>query len=153
MVLRRALALGCAGLLAWPAAAYASVGTFDVGDTVSTVTGIASMLLAAVMLVVVWRLRRVADGSAIADNISYVMGASMCLAASVLLGWIDRFVASAGAVRAGADILVMVAMLLFAVYFARVGEPLRAFLARASEQNARVVAQDRRAVDAGDDLG
>lgn len=153
MLLRRAVVLACAGLLALPAAAYASAGAFDATDAVSTVTGIASLLLAMIMLVVVLRLRRVADGSAIAENISYVVGASLCLAASVMLGWVDRFVASGGAVRAGADVLVMVSMLLFAMYFMRVSEALCAFLDHASSLNMLVAAQGAHNDDGGDDVG
>lgn len=127
--MKHSLAISAALLLALPSPAYAS-SRFTALQTVSVVTGVTSLLLSAMLLIVVVQLRRVADGSAIVEHISYVVGASLCLVAAILVGWIDRFVEgfSTDIVRVGGDILVMVSLLLFAVYFTRVKRALASFL-------------------------
>lgn len=139
---KRIVALAGALVFIAPSAAYASPG-FDVPGTVSTVTGVCSLLLAAMLLLVVMRLREVAEGSAIADNIAYVMGATVCFAAAITLGWIARFVDfdAAGYVRAGGDVLVMLSVLLFAIYFARVRRALTRFLAHLNTDDVLVASQ------------
>lgn len=128
---KRTMTLAGLTLFVAPGRAYAA-GDIDVAATVSVITGAGSLLLCAMMLVVVVQLRRVAEGSAIADHITYVVGASLTLVTAVLLGWVDRFLNgfSGGWVRAGADVLTMVCVLLLATYFARVRRSLVTFLER-----------------------
>jgi hypothetical protein len=130
VTLRRISVLATFGWLAFPAVAGAET-VLDVPKTVSMVTGVSSLLLSAMLLLVVVELRQVAGGSAIVDNIAYVVGGSLCLVAATLLSWLDRFLTDvpAGVVRAGADILLMFAVLFFAFYFSRVKRALTAFLA------------------------
>jgi hypothetical protein len=107
-------------------------------------TGVLSLVLAAMMLVVVVRLRRVADGSAIVQNISFVVAASLCLVVSIVLGWVGRLVPtafSADIVRTGGDVLVTVSVLLFAVYFERVRRALASFLDRLCSDDVLAAAQ------------
>jgi hypothetical protein len=104
--------------------------TLDPYSVASMVTGAVSLLLSAAMLLVVVRVRRVAEGSAIFGNISYVVAASLCLTASILADWVDRFVGtfSAHLARTGGDVLVAVSLLLFIVYFARIGSAFNSYL-------------------------
>jgi hypothetical protein len=126
---RRSLGLALALLAAFPGVAYASPG-IDTSQAVSLVTGVSSLLLSAMLLLVVVQLRRVAEGSAIVEHITYVVSASLCLVAAVLVGWVDRFVygLSTDVVRAGGDVLVMFSILFFAIYFTRVKRALSSFL-------------------------
>jgi hypothetical protein len=129
MLLRRSLAVACAAVLATPA--YAFAVELDRPDTFSLFTGALSLVVAVVLLVLVLQLRKVADGSAMAENVSYVVAATLCFAAAVLVNWVDRFVPtwmSAGQVRAGSDLLLVCAMFFFAVYFARVYRAMTRFL-------------------------
>jgi predicted Co/Zn/Cd cation transporter (cation efflux family) len=138
MRVRIALGLALVALLLVPATAFASTGVlpaegleFDMPGTLSTITGVLTLLLAVVLLVVTLQLRRVADGSAIAGNITYVMAGSACLATSVLLGFLERFIASwvsSDVVRAAADMLIFMAMLFLALYFNAVRQALNNFL-------------------------
>ncbi len=127
---KKTLALAACLLLAFPTVAYAEA-VVAVTKAVSIATGVCSLLLSAMLLVVVVQLRRVADGSAIVAHIAYVVSASLCLVAAILVGWVDRFTSgfSTDTIRAGGDVLVMFALLLFAVYFTRVKRALSAFLA------------------------
>lgn len=141
-----------AAVIVWltlPPAAYAADALGPM-QAVSLVTGVTSLLLSAMLLVVVVQLRRVADGSAIVEHISYVVGASLCLVASILVGWFDRFVgvSTAQAVRVAADVLVTVSLLLFAVYFTRVRRALSSFLSHISGDQLLAAAN---AADVGED--
>lgn len=129
MSAKRSLILACALLVAFPGVAHAAT-PIDTSQAISLVTGVSSLLLSAMLLLVVVQLRRVANGSAIVDNISYVVAASLCLVSAVLVGWVDRFVngLSTDVVRAGGDVLIMVSILMFAVYFMRVKRALSSFL-------------------------
>jgi uncharacterized membrane protein len=101
--------------------AYAVTEELPAG--LSTTAGALALVAAAFLLREMLALRSVARGAAIADNVSYVVLAAMCLAASVLVGWIARFVPSGFSTehaRLGADLLSIVGMVLFAIYFARV---------------------------------
>lgn len=92
----------------------------------------ATVLLSAVaLLVMALALQRVARGSAIADNISYVVGACVCLGAAVLGRWVVRFVPqglTSEQIALSSDLLTLVAIVLFCVYFFRVRVALSHFL-------------------------
>lgn len=117
-----------------PSAAYAHTGD-AVQSGVTTVAGTAALVVAAVLLVEMLSLRRLAAGSAIADNITYAVLAVVCLAASVLAGWVARFVPAgftAEQAQLGADALGLASMALFLVYFFRVRRAMSKFLGRLS---------------------
>jgi hypothetical protein len=122
------MAAGATALLA-PSAAYAqdAAGAVSVNDVV----GAALLVATVVLLLLAMGLERVARGSAIADNISYVVVACVCLGASSLAAWSDRF-ATEGATRAqlalSADALTLVGIILLCVYFFRVRAALQRFL-------------------------
>lgn len=126
-------------VLGVPSSAYA-VGTGAVPEVILTGSGIVGLLAAAALLLEMLSLRKLAQGAAIADNITYAILAVVCLAASVLVGWIARFVPtglSAEQARLGADLLSIAAMVLFGVYFHRVWRAMSRFLGRLTgeEQN------------------
>ncbi len=122
-----------------PTPAYAQ-STTAIPEVVLTGSGIVALVVAALLLVEMLALRKLAEGAAIADNITYAILAVTCLAASVLVGWIVRFVPtgfSAEQTRLGADMLSLAAMVLFGIYFFRVRRAMSRFLGRLTgeEQN------------------
>lgn len=119
--------------LAVPAPAYAS--GLGVEKAISTGAGVLVLIAAAGLLVVMLSLRKLASGAAIADNITYAVLGTMCLAASVLVGWVARFLPAgmtADQARLGSDLLVLASLVLFGVYFFRVRQAMSRFLGRLS---------------------
>jgi hypothetical protein len=111
-----------------PAVAFASDGA---SQGIILGIGVATLLASVVLLLIALGLARVADGSAMADNISYVVGACVCLAASVLATWSVTLVADpvvADQIALGGSALNAVSIVLFCVYFYRVRAALRRFL-------------------------
>lgn len=121
------VAMNTAAFMAVSAPAYA---VDEVPPVVETTVGGAALVLAIVLLVDVLALRRVAEGAAIAESIMSVVAAVVCLAASVLSGWVGRFMP--GFVSSGfrliSDFLVLASMAFFAYYFYRVRRALQRFL-------------------------
>ncbi len=100
--------------------------------------GVLTLAAAVVLLVIALGLARVADGSAMAENISYVVVACICLAGSVLAAWAARFVTEAAVadqIAIGGQGLVIVAIVCFCVYFFRVRLALRRFLSALSGED------------------
>ncbi len=136
-VSRRRWALGVVMALAATMApiSYAYAAPGDELPGLGMAAGILALLASAVLLREMLALRAVARGAAIAENVRYVVLAVLCLAASVLVGWIQRFLPlgfSADHARLGADLLAVVAIVLFVVYFSRVRRVLSRYLARLS---------------------
>lgn len=134
---RRRLALGGAMALsaALVPASYAYAGAGDLLPGLGMAAGALALLSSALLLREMLQLRAVARGAAIADNVSYVVLAALCLAASVLVGWIQRFLPlgfSADHARLGSDLLAVVAMVLFVIYFSRVRGVMSRYLKRLS---------------------
>jgi hypothetical protein len=93
--------------------------------------GISSLGLAVALMLDVIALGRVAEGSAIADNISYLILGVVCLAASVLFGWVGVQLPlgmSSAQAQLAEDGLVMVSMALLAIYFYRLYSALSGYL-------------------------
>ncbi|MGB4593527.1 MAG: hypothetical protein WBI63_07125 [Coriobacteriia bacterium] len=130
----RTVVVAAALTIALPSAAYANEIT-PVQEGVSTVSGVFALVIAAVLLVEMLSLAKLASGSAIANNITYAVLAVACLATSVLVGWIARYVPAgftSEQARLGADLLALAAMVLFLVYFLRVRRAMSRFLRRLS---------------------
>lgn len=119
-----------ATLLAVPTPAYATAG--QVPAALSIGAGVAALVAAVVLLAAMLAVARIAEGAAIAENIRYAVLAVVCLSASVLMGWIARWAPafSVEHARLGADLLAVVAMALFGVYFVRVRLAMTRFLRR-----------------------
>jgi hypothetical protein len=125
------LVLMMAPLLLTPGVARAAE-VADVPAELSIGTGLAMLVAAAVLLIIALALARVAEGSAVAQNISFVVAACACLGASVLAAWAVRMAPdsfSASQARLGSDLLIIAAIAFFSVYFWRVRASLKSFLA------------------------
>lgn len=118
-------AIGCS----LPSTAYGATG--DVPPALATGAGVFGLLFAAALLMGMLSLKRIAEGAAIAENIKYAVLAVLCLAASLLVGWIGRWMpeaVSGDRARLGADLLSIVAMAFFGIYFFRVRLAMSRFL-------------------------
>lgn len=116
--------------LAVPSPALGLTG--QVPEVLSIGAGVAALVAAAALLGAMYAVARIAEGAAIAENIQYAVLAVVCLSASVLMGWIARWVPSLSMAHArlGADLLSVAAMALFGVYFVRVRMAMSRFLHR-----------------------
>jgi nitrate reductase gamma subunit len=134
--------LATAVLLAAPSMARASDGAG--AEPVTVTIGVITLLASIVLLLISLGLARVAAGSAMADNISYVVAACVCLAGSVLAGWSIRFAvdgAVAAQIALGSSALTAVSIVLFCVYFYRVRAALQHFLKAVSGEDTLARAQ------------
>lgn len=129
-----------------PASLAYAASASDVPPTLSIAAGVMALAVSAVLLREMLTLKAVARGAAIADNITYVVLAVLCLVSSVLVGWISRFVPvgfPAEYARLGADFLSVVATVLFIVYFGRVRRVMSRYLDRlVGEQQLLTAALD-----------
>ncbi|MBN2841173.1 MAG: hypothetical protein JXP37_09500 [Coriobacteriia bacterium] len=139
-MLQRALSAGLLLAVALPSSAYALES--DVPAALGTGAGIAALLAAAGLLVIMLSLRRLARGAAIAENITFAVLAVVCLAASVLVSWFARIfgdVISPEHARLGADLLGLLSMVLFGIYFYRVRRAMARFLTRLTGEEQLLV--------------
>ena len=98
------------------------------------------LIAAIVLLVGVLKLRRVALGGAIADNLPLMVLGIVSFAGAALLSWTANFLGdgpSKSQAVLGAQVLVVLGMGLFAWYFLRVERALSGYLSSAK----RVLAQ------------
>ncbi len=88
------------------------------------------LLVAVLLLLEAARVGQVAAGGAIAEKISYVVLAILCLASSALARWVQNFASGVTIeqVQLASETLVIVAMALLALYFSSVRKALRDFL-------------------------
>ncbi len=92
------------------------------------------LIVALVLLVAVLRLRRVALGGAIADNLPLVILGIVSFTGAALLAWIANFLSdgvSTGQALLGSQVLVVLGMAFFAAYFLRVQRALSGYLSSA----------------------
>ncbi|MDO8964167.1 MAG: hypothetical protein Q7W30_06700 [Coriobacteriia bacterium] len=124
-----------------PSIASATEGFPATSSDWIALTASALTLVAAVALMVLsLRLRGVSRGSVLADNITYVVAACLCLAASVLASWIGMFLTdplSASQASIGASFLIFVGLVLLCVYFWRVHAALSRFMTAVTGEGAR----------------
>jgi hypothetical protein len=115
----------------WAAPSLAFAADAPANEPIMWTMGIVTLVAAVVLLTIALGLARVAEGSAMADNISYVVAACICLAASVLATWGARFAPPgvvADQISIGGQALIIAAIALFCVYFFRVRLVLKRFL-------------------------
>ncbi len=128
--------------LVMPVQAYAADGSANVvPDWLSIAAGAVGLSIAVMLMIDAVLLRRVAEGSYVADNIAYMMSGVVCFAASMLARWVALFApeaAVAGQMTWAADLLVTVGMALLAVYFMRVRLAMTRYLKAVSEVYASV---------------
>lgn len=106
-------------------------GGFVVDSALQVGASLVGMLVAVVLLIEVVALRKVMLGGAVAEKISYVFLAILCLAASAIAQWTSNFVAGVTLeqVRLASELLVVVAMALLALYFYSVRSAMQRFMA------------------------
>jgi hypothetical protein len=132
-----------AAYLSMPAAAFAADGN-DILNTppISLIVSLVGLGVAVVLLVEALAVRKVAAGGVIADKISYVILATVCLAASAVAQWSRNFVygVTLEQVQFASQVLVTIAMGLLAAYFASVVRALRGYIdsAKATSAGAEV---------------
>lgn len=122
-------AVGLAGVFMAPAPIAATLG--GRADTLGIIVSAAGLGIALVLMIEAWQVRRLATGGAIAERISLVILATICLAASALLSWAANFMPSAitaDEASFGARLLVIAAMGLLAAYFFNVRAALQRFM-------------------------
>lgn len=135
----KTVAIALAGM-ALPAPVYASGSVAE--RAIATGAGVLALVAAAGLLVEMLSLRKLASGAAIADNITYAVLGAMCLAASILTGWVSRFLpagVTADQARLGSDLLVLASLVLFGIYFFRVRMAMSRFLGRLVGQEQELV--------------
>lgn len=128
-------------LFAFPAVACAQ-DTSELQPVISMGAGVVALVVAALLLVEMLSLRKLAQGAAIADNITYAILGVACLTASVLAGWVARYVPTGfttDQARLGADLLSIAAMALFGIYFFRVRRAMSRFLGRLTGQEQNLI--------------
>jgi len=119
-------------LFAFPTLAFAAdSGVEAVPQWLSIVVGAVGLITAVVLMVDAVLLRRVSEGSLIADNIVYLMTCVVCLGGSMILRWgvvflEDSLIVDQAAL--GADLLVTAGMALLAVYVYRIRKAMTGYL-------------------------
>jgi len=114
-----------------PSSAYGLTG--EVPPLLASGAGVVGLLFSIALLLTMLSLRKIAEGAAIAENIKWAVLAVLCLTASLLVGWIGRWLPSTFSpdhARLGADLLSVVALAFFGIYFVRVRYAMTRFLAR-----------------------
>jgi uncharacterized membrane protein len=127
-----------------PARALAADTIVVAPEALSVGVGLAGLVFAVVLLVVTLRLERVAKGSAVAESVGWVVGATVVLASSMLVGWFARFLTgfSAEHARIAAELLVIASMAMLVVYFVRVRGALVRYLKGSEETLAKMQAAE-----------
>lgn len=118
-----------AGALA-PGSAFAAESAAVVDPALRMGVSLVGLIVAVILLLEALTLRKVALGGAIAERISYVVLAIVCLAGSALAEWVQNFVpvVSQEQIRLAAQLLVIAAMGLLAAYFYSVRRALQGYL-------------------------
>ncbi|MRR12768.1 hypothetical protein EG835_09985 [bacterium] len=138
----KTLALGVLGLLfALPSSAFAVNDAIVVPGWLSYGAGVLGLATAAMLMLDAVLLRRVSEGSMIADNIVYMMLGVVCIATSVLVRWAGAIAAMAELrdfITFAADLVHTAGMGLLAVYFIRVRTAMTRYLqsAKAYKESA-----------------
>jgi hypothetical protein len=124
------IALAPAALAAAPSYAYAAADS-AVSEPFGWIISLIALIASIVLLLSALGLARVSQGSAIAENISYVIAACVCLAGSVLAGWAEQWVTdgmSIAQIDLAGKALTVVSITFFCTFFLRVRGAMRRFL-------------------------
>lgn len=124
------LTAASACLLALPTSAYAATGIESVTPALRLGAGLAGLLVAVWLLLEALRVRRALAGSAVATRITFVILATLCLAASAVVFWLENFVdvTQRGLVIFAAQLLIVAAMALLGAYFYGVRTALQDYI-------------------------
>jgi hypothetical protein len=112
-----------------PSVAFAAEQTAVVSPLRIAVS-LGGLIVAVVLLLEALRVRKVASGGIIADRISYVILAIVCLAGSALAQWVQNFVVDVTQeqMQLVSQLLVIAAMGLLAAYFFSIRSALQSYL-------------------------
>ena len=124
------IALAAFIIIAVPGVALAASPDNPANFGLHIVVSLVGLLVAVVLLVQALAVRNLAKGGVVANKISFVVLAVVCLAASALAAWSTNFVAGLTLEQASlaSELLVIVAMVLLALYFASVGASMRRYV-------------------------
>lgn len=150
----RTIALAGGMFLLSPTAAFADAGGLGVPSYVHIGVSLLGLVVAVILLLEALALRTVALGGAIAEKISLVILAILCLAASAIVSWSSNFVPAftKSDVQLASEVLVIVAMALLAAYFFSVRSAMQRYLkAMTGQQHLEAERRDDR--DGGDTSG
>lgn len=113
-----------------PAFAQGPVAVSEGPSSVRLGVSLLGLIVAIVLLLEALTVRRVALGGVIAEKMSYVVLAIICLAASAVAQWTQNFVdgVTLDQVQIASQILVIAAMGLLAAYFFSVRRALQGYL-------------------------
>jgi hypothetical protein len=130
-----------AAILATPSVALATEpgrSAFLSVPPVSLIVSLIGLGVAGLLLVEALMIKRVASGGAIAEKITYVILAIVCLAAAAIASWLVNFVngVTLDQLRFVSDVLVTAAMALLAAYFSGVRRALEGYLKSAQDMLA-----------------
>jgi glucose uptake protein GlcU len=128
---RALVLLAVAFVFATPTQAFAAESVAVVPDWLSILFAGIGLLTALILLIDAILLRRVAEGSVVAENIQYLMLAVVLLGISTVGRWIVTMTEDnilSVQVAFTADLLVIAGMALLAIYFYRVRRALTKFL-------------------------
>lgn len=125
-------------LFAFPGSALASTGTSQgtIPALLPLSVSLVGLLVAVLLLVEVWQLRKISMGGAIGENIRYVILATICLAGASIADWALNFVTTgftSEQIAFARMVLVVVAMSLLAVYFLSVRRVFTGYLKAMTE--------------------
>jgi len=126
----RVLAPVALAVFAIPGQAFAAGRFTPAAFGVHLVLSLLGLLVAVILLVEALGVRKLARGGAVAERISLVVLAVICLAASALAEWGTNFVVdlTLDQTQLASEVLVIVAMVLLAVYFWTVRSGMKHYL-------------------------
>jgi hypothetical protein len=139
------IVVATAAFLTVPATAFAADGTDMLNSPpISLIVSLVGLGVAVILLVQANAVRKVASGGVIAEKISYVVLATVCLAASAVAQWSRNFVVgiTLDQVQFASQVLVIIAMGLLAAYFAGVSRALNGFMDTANAMRAQQAEPD-----------
>lgn len=142
--MRRTAEVAAAAVIALmlvPTSAWAADGGESASAALRLGVSLLGLIVAIVLLLEALAVRKVAFGGALAEKISYVVLAIVCLACSALAQWLQNFVPAVPAftlqqVQLASQALVIVAMGLLAAYFYSVRSALQSYLKAATAGSA-----------------
>jgi hypothetical protein len=120
----------CALAVALPAAAFAEESLPATAYYPLIGVSLIGLAVAVVLLVQALGVRKTALGGVIAEKMSFVILAILCLAASALTEWLVNFSAGVSLAQAqlAREVLVIIAMALLAAYFYSVRAAMNAYI-------------------------
>lgn len=126
----RACTAALVALLCVPTPAFAETSSAASVPWLHVAASLLGLIVAVVLLIEALAMRRVALGGAIAEKMSYVILAIVCLAASALARWTGNFVTGVTLeqTQLASEFLVIVAMALLTAYFYSVRAAMQSYL-------------------------